>query len=133
LGWRDWGDPIDWRLVVRGNERLPKTVYVRYGYRGGWETRSSNTHDIVLDTVVPQILTGSLQGPSSLAAASRTLRVKAKDNRSGLASIQVSGGKPNKKAKVRKFRKSVPAPKSSKVFVRVRDGAGNWSKWRSAG
>lgn len=130
-------DPIDWRLVVLGNERIPKIVYVRFHHgagRGGWDVLSSYTDDIVLDTVIPQILAVSLEGPAaSLAATPRRVRVRAKDNKSGLASIQVSAGKPKKKSKVVKFRKSVPAPRSGRVFVRVRDGAGNWSKWRSAG
>lgn len=126
---------IPWKLVVLGSERLPKTVYVRFHHAldGQWE-QSGYSDDIVLDTVVPQIVMASLSGASSasVSGAGRLLRVKAKDNKSGLASIQVSAGKPKKRAKIMKFRKAVPAPKSGRVFVRVRDGAGNWSKWRSA-
>ena len=129
------GDPIPWRLVVLGNERLPKTVYVRFHSpsRGaGWD-QITYSDDIVLDTVVPQILSVTLlqPGAASLASARRTLRVKAKDNRSGVKSIQISKGKPRKKSKVVKYRKAVAAPRSGRLFVRVRDGAGNWSKWRA--
>lgn len=128
------GDPIPWRLVVLGNERLPKTVYVRFHSpsRGaGWD-QITYSDDIVLDTVVPQILSLTITQPgaTSLASGRRTLRVKAKDNRSGVKSIQISKGKPRKKAKVVKYRKAVAAPGSGRLFVRVRDGAGNWSKWR---
>jgi hypothetical protein len=128
------GDPLPWRLVVLGNERLPKTVYVRFHSpsRGaGWD-QITYSDDIVLDTVVPQILSLTITQPgaTSLASSRRTLRVKAKDNRSGVQSIQISKGKPRKKAKVVKYRKAVAAPGSGRLFVRVRDGAGNWSKWR---
>jgi hypothetical protein len=126
------GDPIPWRLVVLGNERLPKTVYVRFhspSRGGGWQTETF-TDDIVLDTVVPQILSLSFAPPGELTSARRAVRVRAKDNRSGIKSVQLSKGKPRKKAKVLKFRRTLPAPGSGRVFVRVRDGAGNWSKWR---
>ena len=127
-------DPISWRLVDLGNERLPKTVYVRFGSPwGGFETQTY-TDDIILDTIKPQVLSALLSGSGAASLASgRMVRIRAKDNRSGLASIQVSAGKPKKKARVIKFRKAVAAPRSGRVFVRVRDGAGNWSAWRSAG
>jgi hypothetical protein len=118
--------PPSWRLVDLGNERLPKTVYVKLHHPVyGWS--ESFTDDIVLDTVKPQVVSVSISGSgaASLSAGSRTVRVKARDNKSGLASIQISAGKPKKTAKVLQFRKSVSAPKSGRVFVRVRDGAGN--------
>lgn len=127
-------DPITWDLVDLGNERLPKTVYVKYrvgSYPQRWDTRIY-TDDIILDTIKPVVVSASLSGSGAATLAGpRMVRVKAKDNKSGLASIQVSAGKPRKSAKVLKYRTSVPAPKSSRVFVRVRDGAGKWSKWRS--
>lgn len=125
-------DPLPWRLVVLGSERLPKTVYVRFqSISGDWEPMTY-TDDIVLDTVVPQIQSVTLTqtSASSLASARRTLRVKAKDNRSGVTSIQISKGKPRKKVRIVKYRRALPAPASGRIFVRVRDGAGNWSKWR---
>lgn len=129
-------DPIPWKLVDLGNERLPKTVYVKFRIAGTptfWQP-VTYTDDIILDTVKPQVLSATLSGSAAAALAGpRMVRVKAKDNKSGLASIQVSAGKPKKSAKVLRFRKAVPAPKSGRVFVRVRDGAGNWSPWRSAG
>jgi hypothetical protein len=128
--------PISWQLVDLGKERLPKTVYLKFRVASApqyWYPQVY-TDDIILDTVKPQVLSASMSGSGAATLAGpRMVRVKARDNRSGLASVQVSAGKPNKKAKVRKFRKSVPAPKSSRVFVRVRDGAGNWSKWKVAG
>lgn len=129
-------EPVTWDLVDLGNERLPKTVYIKYrvgSYPQRWD-RQIYTDDIILDTVKPQVVSASLSGTGSaaLSASSRNLRVSAKDNRSGIASIQVSQGRPNKKAKVLKYRKVVHAPKTGLVFLRVRDGAGNWSRWHSA-
>jgi hypothetical protein len=124
------GDPLSWRLVVLGNERLPKTVYIRFHRAfGEWDDQTF-TDDIVLDTVVPQIFSLSFAPPGDLLAVRRAVRVRAKDNRSGIKAVQVSKGKPRKKTKVQKFRRTLAAPGSGRVFVRVRDGAGNWSKWR---
>lgn len=157
LGWRDWGvtrvkisndggfapsrtrtipitgtDPIEWRLVVLGNERLPKTVYVRFGTEGGGWEPVTYTDDIVLDTVHPQILSLSWATPTalSLSTAHRSLHVRAKDNRSGLKAMQVANKAPRKRAKIVKYRRTTSVPAAGRVFVRVRDGAGNWSKWR---
>ncbi|MEI2621389.1 MAG: hypothetical protein V9G09_11685 [Candidatus Nanopelagicales bacterium] len=127
-------EPIPWKLVSLGNERLPKTVYVKFrvgSYPQYWVDKIY-TDDIILDTVKPEIVSASLgsAGPAVLAAKGRTLRVKARDNKSGIRSMQVSKGKPRKKAKVLKYRKTVSVARSGRLFVRVRDGAGNWSKWK---
>lgn len=124
--------PLDWTVVELAAERIPRTVYIKFHYVGyGWQ-KQTYTDDIILDTVKPVVVSASLSGSGAATLAGpRMVRVKAKDNKSGLASIQVSAGKPRKSAKVLKYRKSVPAPKSSTVFVRVRDGAGNWSAWKA--
>ncbi|MCU0298184.1 MAG: hypothetical protein MUF33_06655, partial [Candidatus Nanopelagicales bacterium] len=100
------GDPLSWRLVVLGNERLPKTVYIRFHRAfGEWDDQTF-TDDIVLDTVVPQIFSLSFAPPGDLLAVRRAVRVRAKDNRSGIKAVQVSKGKPRKKTKVQKFRRT---------------------------
>jgi hypothetical protein len=105
-------------------------VYIRFHRAfGEWDDQTF-TDDIVLDTVVPQIFSLSFAPPGDLLAVRRAVRVRAKDNRSGIKAVQVSKGKPRKKTKVQKFRRTLAAPGSGRVFVRVRDGAGNWSKWR---
>ena len=126
-------DPMPRRLVNLRNERLPKTVYVRFKpIIGDWETETY-TDDIILDTVVPEILSLSISDTGNLAVVHRAVQVRAKDNKSGITSIQVAKNRPNRHTKILKFRKSVPAPRSGRVFVRVRDGAGNWSAWKSEG
>lgn len=127
--------PLDWTLIELAAERIPRTVYVKLHYVAyGWQ-KQTYTDDIILDTVKPEIIsaTTTQSGAATLAAAQWTLRVKAKDNKSGIASMQVSSGKPKKRAKIVKYRKAVKVAGSGRVFVRVRDGAGNWSKWRAAG
>jgi hypothetical protein len=129
------GGPLDWTLVELAAERIPRTVYVKLHYvESGWR-KQTFTDDIILDTVKPEVVSASMggSGAATLSASQRTLRVRAKDNKSGIASMQVSSGKPKKKAKVVKFRKAVKVPGAGPVFVRVRDGAGNWSRWRVAG
>jgi hypothetical protein len=125
---------LPWTLVELAAERIPRTVYVKLHYvESGWQ-KQTYTDDIILDTVKPQVVSATLggSGGATLAAANRTLRVKAKDNKSGIASMQISTGKPKKKAKIVKFRKVVKVTAGT-VYVRVRDGAGNWSAWREAG
>jgi hypothetical protein len=62
-----------------------------------------------------------------------TIRLKARDNASGVAKTRLlfKKGKPRK---LRKYKKTfvVTLPKSKKAIrVRVQDGAGNYSKWRT--
>lgn len=127
--------PLDWTLVELAAERIPRTVYLKLHYvESGWQ-KQTYTDDIILDTVKPEVVAASVggSGATTLAASQRTLRVRAKDNKSGIASMQISSGRPKKKAKVVKYRKVTKVAGSGRVYVRVRDGAGNWSKWRSAG
>ncbi len=129
------GGPLEWTLVELAAERIPRTVYVKLHYvESGWQ-KQTFTDDIILDTVKPEVVAASLggSGAATLAASQRTLRVRAKDNKSGIASMQVSPGRPKKTAKVVKYRKALKVPGAGRVFVRVRDGAGNWSKWRVTG
>ncbi len=126
--------------MLIGPRRTRRRTYSPHGLReaplrrNGWQ-KQTYTDDIILDTVKPQVVSATVggSGGATLTAAKRTLRVKAKDNKSGIASMQISTGKPKKKAKVVKFRKAVRFSGSGEVFVRVRDGAGNWSAWRTAG
>lgn len=132
------GEPIPWRLVVLGNERLPKTVYVRFhspSAGGGWQPETF-TDDIVLDTVVPQILSVTLLAPgaASLAASRRSLRIKAERQPLGQV-VEISSGKPRKKAKVVSDRKAVPAPDpaGSREGVMVLATGLGGGEWRDQG
>jgi hypothetical protein len=61
------------------------------------------------------------------------IKTKAKDERSGLGKVQVALSASGKSAVTVPYKTQikVTVPKSAKkVWVRVADGAGNWSKWK---
>lgn len=133
-------ETVTWRLASSGPERLPKTVYVRFV--NGARVSETYQDDIILDQTTPTVLSGTATPASSArdarsfvtprAAAKRrfTVRTKATDKTSGVAKMQITSRKSRPGAwmtykKSRSFRTA-----GTKVFVRVRDGAGNVSKWR---
>lgn len=121
-----------WTLVQLGNERLPRQVYVKFHQAGGSWLKQTYSDDIVLDTVKPTIQSATMSGSGSTSVARSkrsALRVRAKDNRSGVEAIQTGVG--GKRSRVVPFRKRISVP-SGTNRVRVQDGAGNWSKWKAA-
>jgi 6-phosphogluconolactonase (cycloisomerase 2 family) len=113
---------IPWRLDTTGMQRDVKRVHVRF--TSNRDNRPDLFDDIVLDQRAPQLLTAAIQGSR--------LRLKARDNRSGVKRLQVTTSK-KKPGKARRY-SSKPKLSGSprRVFVRVFDGAGNPSKWRVA-
>ncbi len=117
-----------WRLQSSGPERLPKTVYMRTTGMGGHTV----TDDIVLDERPPQITSLALaRAPrGARAAATPRLRVRVHDRVSGVSSMQVTGNK-RRPGKWLTFKASPSVRASgSTLWVRVRDRAGNTSRWR---
>ena len=126
---------IPWKLSESGSERLPKTVYVRFG-----SSSQTFTDDIILDQTKPTISSATVGGTATASAAvtataskARTYRVRlrAKDATSGVAKVQFAHRKrhpstPRTFKRVSRY-KATRAPK----YVRVRDRAGNYSRWRS--
>lgn len=127
---------IAWTLDSSGPERLPKTIYVRFA--DGSQVSETYQDDIILDQTRPTI------GEASAVAAKRvsqpdvslravrklTVRVRAADGTSGVRSMQITTSKrrPGKWMSYKRTR-SYRAD-AAKVFVRVRDGAGNTSGWK---
>lgn len=116
------GGLYSWELASTGPEKLPKTVYVRvYLPASGQPVVVSD--DIVLDQTVPSVVSASV---------TRSLRVRARDARSGVAKMQVTRNRSHP-GSWRRFRsKSAPPRGHRKLYVRVADGAGNVSRWHSA-
>lgn len=115
---------IKWKLDAAGGERLPETIYVRF--LGGQSGRETYQDDIVLDLVKPKVLTATISTERSL------LGVSARDGISGVAAIQLAAD-PGDATGWRPFKRRVHVPRGPKrVFVRVRDRAGNKSRWRRA-
>ena len=129
-----------WTLDSSGPERLPKTVYVRFD-----DSSQTFTDDIILDETAPTVTSATASTPgtpgAAFAAASRRtyrVRVAARDGTSGVGGLQVTSNR-RRPGRLREFarrsrvRKSVRFRTSSRrIFVRVRDAAGNDSRWRRA-
>jgi hypothetical protein len=127
---------IRWRLAESGRERLPKTVYLRFGHDA-----QTFTDDIILDQTKPTVSSATVKsaGATTSAAVTATaskgrsyrVRIRAKDATSGVAKLQFARSKRHPSA-LRRFKrisrcKATRAPK----YVRVRDRAGNYSRWRT--
>ena len=112
---------VDWTLATSGPERLPKTVYVRaFAHRG----EQVVTDEIVLDQRRPELLSAK-QLPG-------VLRVEARDRVSGVARMQITRDR-RKPGKWRAFqRRTKLRTGRHTLYVRVRDRAGNRSKWVAA-
>ena len=121
-----------WQLDAEGPERLPKRVYVRFG-------RSSQTYsdDIILDTTEPRVQRASVEslatrGRASTAGARRRyrLRISATDLTSGLARLQSRASRRGRISSRAFARRLTIRAARRPAYVRVADGAGNWSSWR---
>jgi hypothetical protein len=130
---------IRWRLAESGRERLPKTVYLRFGNQA-----QTFTDDIILDQTDPVVKSAALVEPVSATASDATaqtaataneayrIRIRAKDATSGVAKVQFAARSKRHPSAPRKFKRvsrytGVRAPR----YLRVRDRAGNYSRWRS--
>jgi 6-phosphogluconolactonase (cycloisomerase 2 family) len=117
-----------WRLETGpAGQTLPdrsvRRVHLRF-VQAGPIALPDISDDIVLDMSAPQLL---------LARIERSrLKLKARDNRSGVKRVQLTANR-KRPGKARTYKSSLPVgSKAKRVFVRVLDGAGNHSKWRSA-
>ena len=117
------GAQVPWRLLRTGAERLPKTIYVRFD----GNDRSTYQDDIILDQTAPEVRAARVRGP---AKGRRTLTLQARDNASGVTSAQI---RIRARVFAVKYQRQIRlARRTGKVSVRVRDGAGNYSRWRTA-
>ena len=113
---------LRWRLDTGGAARDVKRVHLRFTSPrpGGGDIFD----DVILDQRPPELLAARLEDSR--------LRLRARDNRSGVRRLQVTTSKKRPGA----LRRFSSAPKVSgrpaRVYVRVFDGAGNRSKWRVA-
>jgi 6-phosphogluconolactonase (cycloisomerase 2 family) len=115
-------DKYPWTLASSGPERLPKTVYV---LAENYDGKPPATDSIILDERPPAV------DSAVVTAASRRLRLRAHDNVSGVARMQVTRNR-RKPGRWRLYKRTVSARPSGTTFVRVRDRAQNVSRWRRA-
>jgi hypothetical protein len=115
------GNRYAWRLATSGPERQPKTVYVRARSNG---TDQLVTDDILLDQHPPEVAAIDTAGDT-------VVRVRARDSLSGVNRIQVTRDRarpgPWKAFRSRTRYRIGRRP----LYLRVRDGAGNRSRWRT--
>ena len=139
---------VKWTLVSSRDERLPKTVYVRFISR--FNAQSSNyTDDIILDTTAPVLSDATavaVTAPESAVsvASARAKKkngarivVKATDANSGIGSVEMRSGASKKATSVKyanpkaKSQTLTVNTKAKTLQVRVIDRAGNPSPWKT--
>jgi hypothetical protein len=142
---------VSWVLRSNPGEKTPRKIYVKYrafselnnGAPGKWHLETFSD-DIILDMAAPVISQASLSTSKAKANLSLDskykgerktvqLSVTGKDDKSGVGQVQVSPVAGTTGAVTYKYKKlntlSV-AKAAKKVFVRLKDNAGNWAKWR---
>lgn len=124
---------VEWKLDSSGPERLPKTIYVRF--LTGPFVSETYQDDIILDETPPKVEQAVLAPPAGAAsvAARKTfrLRLKATDSNSGVAKVQVTRTK-RKPGKLLAYKRRLAVRTTARPrWVRARDRAGNYSRWRA--
>jgi hypothetical protein len=125
---------VAWKLDSSGPERLPKTVYMRF--LTGPFASPNYTDDIILDERPPIVDSASVDAPAAASRASVAklrkfkVKVKAHDTNSGVAGVQVTLSK-KKPGKLLKYKKTLTVKLAARPkFLRAKDRAGNFSKWK---
>ena len=142
----DASSVINWELVATKDERLPKTVYVKFLTKT--QTQSSPyTDDIILDTTIPVLSNVSAAANTAPASAvtvaavkkptGAKIVVKARDTNSGVGKIEIKSSKKGKTTTVI-YKKPTAASQtvsvkttSKTLYVRVLDRAANASPWKT--
>jgi hypothetical protein len=127
-----------WKLDSSGPERLPKTIYVRF--LAGLFVSETHQDDIILDEIPPKVQQATVApaaaAPSAAATAAATrkktwsVRVKAADSNSGVSHVQVTAAKKHPGKAIKYKRKLKVKSAKRPRWLRARDRAGNWSKWK---
>lgn len=132
------GGVYAWTLQPAADERLPKTVYVRFANSSS-TSATTFTDDIILDTIPPVTASATLSAVAArngrAAAAQATqrryvVRVRASDNASGVSTMQLATTKSLPGKWVGYQPQLTLTTSSPPVFVRLRDRAGNVNGWR---
>lgn len=106
----------------------------------GIDPTKTFSDDIILDQTAPiidqaQLREGASGGTARAVASSLStyhLRLQAHDKTSGVDRMQITNSKAHP-GRLLKFRRRIAFRRTgSKIFVRVRDRAGNFSRWRRA-
>jgi hypothetical protein len=124
----DPGRRYGWALDSSGPERLPKTVYVRFS-GACVDPSQAFQDDIILDETAPTLSTPTVRAPAKGRRGALTLGLKASDNASGVKTVEVR--RRNKRLLVAAYRRKLRLRGTPQnLTVRVKDGAGNTSRWK---
>lgn len=127
-----------WKLDSSGPERLPKTIYVRF--LAGGIVSETHQDDIILDEIPPRVQQATVApaaaASSALATAAATrrrwnVRVRARDSNSGVSHVQVTAVKRRPGRAIKYKRKLRVRSAKRPRWLRARDRAGNWSRWKT--
>lgn len=122
---------VNWRLSSSGPERLPKTVYVRF--LGSGNDSQTFTDDIILDQTAPKVTRATMtRGRTARGVRSYVVSLRGTDGTSGVSTFQMTTNRA-KPGKQMRFAKSFTYRSRSakpKLYVRIRDRAGNNSGWK---
>ncbi|MEZ5159256.1 MAG: PKD domain-containing protein [Candidatus Nanopelagicales bacterium] len=139
-------DRVPWVLDDTVTGKFTKVVYLRFAGPGIDESQTYSD-DIILDTDAPIVTQASAfiadrgTQTTALGAAKMSPRakrvkyrvhVKARDKLSGVQTVRVNTRKSTTRSLKRPYhrRLRLALPVRKKIYVKVRDGAGNWTKWK---
>jgi hypothetical protein len=129
-------DRYPWTLQTSGNDRLPKTVYVRFT-APSVTSFLTLTDTIILDQTDPTIQSATLTpGTTALVArvgkrahATWILSVRATDKISGVAKVQYARTKHSKRTTV-SYSKTIDVSRPAQArWIRAVSGAGTYGRW----
>jgi subtilisin family serine protease len=127
---------VTWKLDLSGPERRPKTVYARFK-DGAGTPQPTLRDDIVLDRTAPRVRSATAapsrgaRGPGGRSSRSYVVVLAARDATSGVRRLQFAHTK-RRPTPLTRYRARTQVRLSYRPrFVRVRDGAGNFSSWKA--
>lgn len=121
----------DWVISIGGSQNAPRTVYARFGDNQG-RVLATCSDDIMLDVTPPR---GTLR-LSHAPAGQVTVRIAVGDDLSGVEAVQIGNQPDLAGAPWLPYQDSILwQPEGTRVYVRLRDAAGNVSPiyWVSVG
>jgi hypothetical protein len=139
---------IPWTLKQSGVENVPVTVYLRF--LGASIDYVNFTADIILDEQAPIVKSAELLSVGEAPRTANTflrrvghryaIRINARDAIAGICEVEASSARPrgemtlvrdcHKKGEVRLAKTVMVAASTTPKYLRVRNSAGSWSRWR---
>lgn len=115
---------LPWHLDDSIGARMVKHVYVHFT-ETNFPSPLDFSDDIILDRVAPIVTVARV----TRRGAGRRVRIAARDDRSGVAKLDLRVGR---KLSTRRYAKRFEVRAPGRISVRAVDGAGNRSRWRIA-